>query len=522
MRIALSTPALVLGALLAPLALCGCGGPSAATPKPVRWVDDTQRSEELGAPRLDERGAPLPGAPPSEPSIAPPAPPPGAAAIDAYREVAASIIAAARADDGAYRKLAYLTDRIGHRLSGSAGLTAAVKWTAAELARDGHVARTEKVMVPHWRRGPERGELVAPQARPLHLLGLGGTVPTPKGGVTAKVVVVQSWEDLRAKAAEVKGSIVLYDVAMPAYSEDKGSGYGDVVVYRAIGASEAAKLGAVAVLVRSVTAHSLRSPHTGSLRYLDGVAKIPAAAISVEDSTLIARLAAGGVPVRARLSLSSAVLPDAESANVIGELRGRERPEEIVLLGAHLDSWDVGQGAHDDGAGCVIMMQALTTLRKLGLTPRRTIRVVLFTNEENGVRGGKAYAAEHREEGGQHVLAIESDSGGFAPRGFDVQMADAAASARVVERVSAIASLLGAVGASRVRAGHGGTDIEPLAQYGVPTLGLRVDGRTYFDIHHTEADTLDKVDPRHLADNVAAVAVLAYLAAEWPTRLDAP
>jgi carboxypeptidase Q len=508
--------ALVLAAAAAPLASCGRAAPRDV--KPARWVDDTKHDATLGAARQDETGAPL----------AAPAQPVGVveaqsqAIIDKHRAAAASIIAGARADDGAYTELAYLTDRIGHRLSGSAGLTAAVAWTAAEMKRDGHDVRTEKVMVPHWRRGAERGELIAPQQRPLHLLGLGGTVPTPRGGVTARVVVVKDWAELKAKAAQVKGAIVLFDVAMPAYSEDKGSGYGDVVGYRAAGASEAAKLGAVAMLMRSVTAHSLRTPHTGSLRYQDGVPKIPAAAVSVEDASLIARLAAAGVEVRVRLSLASEVLPDAESANVVGELRGRELPDEVVLLGAHLDSWDVGQGAHDDGAGCVIMMQALTTLRRLGLTPRRTIRVVLFTNEENGVRGGRGYAEAHRADGPSHVLAVESDSGGFAPKGFDVDMKDATAKARVLARVSAIASLLGDLGATRVREGHGGTDIEPLAAYGVPTLGLRVDGRTYFDIHHTEADTLDKVDPRHLADNVAAIAVLAYLAAEWPTRLDAP
>jgi carboxypeptidase Q len=512
--------ALVACAGLTVAAALGCGSAAPPTAKPAPWIDDTQRSTELGAPRENEAGAAL-----TPPASAPPAPAPpaaSAAGLAAYRETAAAIITAARADDGAYRKLAYLTDRIGNRLSGSKGLQAAVEWTAAEMKRDGHDVRTEKVMVPYWRRGAERGEIVTPQLRPLHLLGLGGTVPTPKGGVTAKVVVVKSWDELKAKAADVKGAIVLYDVAMPAYSEEKGSGYGDVVGYRGGGASEAAKLGAVAVLMRSVTAHSLRTPHTGALRYQDGVAKIPAAAVTVEDATLISRLVAGGTEVKVRLALESAQLPDAESANVLGELRGRELPDEVVVIGGHLDSWDVGQGAHDDGSGCVIMMQALTTLRKLGLTPRRTIRVVLFTNEENGTRGAKAYAEAHKAEGPKHVFAIESDSGGFAPRGFEVEVKDEAARARVVERVGAIGSLLSGFGADRVRAGHSGTDVGPLAEYGVPMAGLSVDGRTYFDIHHTEADTLDKVDPRQLADDVAAVAVLAYIVADWPTRIDAP
>lgn len=529
---------LVAGAV-AGAAAGGCGGGPLPEPKPARWVDETRSGADLGAPRQTENGTPL-VAPAEAPAGAGGASGAGGAAagagsasaapaseatraeIDRQRATAAAIIKAARGDEGAYTKLAYLTDRIGNRLAGSAGLAAAVAWTAAEMKRDGHDVRTEKVMVPHWKRGAERGEIVAPQKRALHLIGLGGTVATPKGGLTARVVVVKDWAELKAKAAQVKGAIVLYDVAMPVYSEERGSGYGEVVKYRGGGASEAAKLGAVAVLMRSVTAHSLGTPHTGAMRYQDGVAKIPAAAVTVEDATLMSRLYAGGVEVKVHLELQSEMLPDAESANVIGELRGRELPDEVVVIGGHLDSWDVGQGAHDDGTGCAMMMQVITTLRKLGLSPRRTIRVVLFTNEENGIRGARAYAEAHREEVAKHVLALESDSGGFAPRGFEVQVKDAAARPRVLERIAAIGALLESFGASRVREGGSGTDVGPLVEAGVPGLGLSVEGRTYFDIHHTEADTLDKVNPQHLADNVAAVAVLAYLVADWPTRIDAP
>lgn len=509
---------------LAALVCAACGGSAAHQSKPAAWVDDTQRGSDLGAPRLDEHGRPLTGQVAAVAGAGPQVDPAALALIDSagYRETATRILAAARPDDGAYRKLAYLTDRIGHRLAGSVGLERAVEWAAAELGRDGHEVRTEKVMVPHWQRGVERAEVLAPNARPLAVLGLGGTVPTPRGGITGKVVVVQSWDDLAAKAARVKGAIVLYNVAMPTYSEEHGSGYGEVVQYRGGGAVAAAKLGARAVLMRSVTAHSLHTLHTGAMRYADDTPQIPAAAVTTEDAEWMARLDAAGVALEVRLVLESKRLPDAVSANVLGELRGRERPEEVVLIGAHLDSWDVGQGAHDDGAGCVIMMQALTTLRRLGLTPRRTIRVVLFTNEENGVRGARAYAEAHRAEGPAHVLAIESDSGGFAPLGFDVEVSTEPVGERVRGRVAAIATLLRELGASRIRPGHGGTDIEPLVAYGVPALGLRVDGKTYFDIHHTAADTLDKVNPQHLADNVAAIAVMAYLAADWPTRLDAP
>jgi len=434
---------------------------------------------------------------------------------DRYRDQAATILAAARDDRGAYAKLAQLTDGIGNRISGSPQLDRAIAWAQKTMKDDGLDAHTEPVMVPHWVRGTEDAALTAPIARPLHLIGLGGTVATPKGGITAPVVVVHSWEELDQH--DVKGKLVLFDVAMPAWTEAKGSGYGETVQYRGKGASRAAQAGAVGVLVRSVTAHSLRTPHTGALNYDPEQPKIPAAALTVEDSALVARLAAKG-PVTMHLHLESQMLPDAPSANVIGELRGRDKPDEVVVLGAHIDSWDVGQGAHDDGAGCVTMMQALAVLKRLNLTPRRTIRVVLFTNEENGLRGGKAYAQQHAGELANTVLAVESDSGGFAPRGFSVE-ANPDATKRVVARVSEITSLLAPLNATRVTTGHGGADIGPMVASGVPTMGLDTDGRTYFDIHHTEADTLDKVDPAALAADVAAVAVLAFIVADMPDRL---
>ncbi|MCW5801270.1 MAG: M20/M25/M40 family metallo-hydrolase [Deltaproteobacteria bacterium] len=464
--------------------------------QPVAWVDDTS-------------------------SFSAPAPPSAGPIADRYRDTAAKIIAFARADRGAWAKLAQLADQIGHRLSGSPELDRAIAWAVQAMKSDGHDVRTEPVMVPHWVRGVEEGAVVAPVVRTLKLIGLGGTVPTPKGGITAPVVVVRSWDELEASADRVKGAIVLYDVAMPAWTEDKGSGYGDVAPFRTRGPSRAAKLGAAAVLMRSVTARSLRSPHTGALSYDPALPKIPAAAVTVEDAEQIARLAAAG-PVTVRLRLESQQLPDAPSANVLGELRGRELPDEVVVIGAHLDSWDVGQGAHDDGAGCVTMMQALTVLRRLGLQPRRTIRVVLFTNEENGLRGGRAYAETHRDELGKTVLAVEADAGGFPPRGFSLE-AKPEVAPRALARLQQIVSLYRpGLGPLHARAGHGGADISPMVPAGVPTVGLEVDGRLYFDYHHSEADTLDKVDPVHLADDVAAVAVLAFVAADLPERLDAP
>ncbi len=441
---------------------------------------------------------------------------------DRYRDVAAKIIAEARTDRGAYAKLAQLTDRIGHRLSGSPELERAVVWAAQAMKDDGFVVRTEKVMVPHWVRGVEEASVLAPTARPLPVLGLGGSVSTPKGGITANVVVIHDFKELELRAAEIKGAIVLFDVPMPPWTEDKGNyGYGVAVPYRSKGPSLAAKFGAVATLVRSVTPHSLHTLHTGALKYDDAQPKIPAASVTVEDSALIARLAATG-PVKIKLRLESQMLPDAESANVIGELVGREAPDEIVVIGGHLDSWDVGQGAHDDGAGCVTMMQAITVLKKLGLQPRRTIRVVLFTNEENGVRGAKAYAADHAAELPRTVLAVESDGGGFSPRGFWVA-SKPETQKRFVERMTDLGSLLTSLGSEKAFASeHAGTDVEPMIAGGVPTLNLLSANRTYFDIHHTDADTLDKVDPAQLAEAVAAMAVVAYVAADLPDRLDSP
>jgi hypothetical protein len=475
------------------------------------WVAETQSYGPAAAPSP----SPVPAT-----ALVPATAPAPATLAARYREPVEKILAAARADRDAYKKLAYLTDRIGNRLSGSVALDRAIAWAAQAMKDDGHDVRTEKVMVPHWVRGVESAALTAPVARPLHVLGLGGTIATPKRGITAPVVVVHDWAELDAKREAVKGSIVLYDVAMPAWTETEGSGYGETVQYRGRGASRAAKHGAVAVLMRSVTAHSLSTLHTGAMTYEEGVAKIPALAVTVEDATLIARLAAQG-PVTAHVRAENRTLPDAPSANVIGELRGRERPDEIVVIGGHIDSWDVGQGAHDDGAGVVTMMQALTTLRKLGLVPRRTIRVVLFTNEENGLRGGRAYAKDHAAELPNTVLAMESDSGGFAPRGFSVATKPEVQD-RVKARIADITSLLAPIHATRVTVGHGGADIGPMVPSGVPTLGLDTDNRTYFDIHHTEADTLDKVDPAALADAVAAVAALAYVVADMPGRVDAP
>ncbi len=444
--------------------------------------------------------AALPAAPP------PPAAPPAAAVT--------RLLAAALADSQAWSRLGELCDLVGPRLNGSEGQARAVAWALAGMRADGLTAvRAEPVQVPHWVRGDEAAECLAPARFPLPVLGLGGTVGTPPGGIEAPLLAVRDFAELAARAAEARGRIVLFD---PPWE-----GYGKTVQYRSRGADAAAKHGAVACLIRSVTDVSLATLHTGVMRYADradtawaGVPRIPAAALTVEDAGRLHRLARAGHAVRVRLSLGAQTLPDAGSANVVGEVRGRERPEEIVVIGAHLDSWDVGTGAHDDGAGCVIVLEAARLLARLEAAPRRTVRVVLFADEENTQAGGRAYAAAHAGEIADHVAALECDSGGFAPRGFSVQ-GDSA----TVAQVRALARPLAVVGAAEIAPGGSGVDVSFIVKQGVPGIGHRVDGARYFAYHHGPADTFDKVDARDLARNVAAVAALAWALAEDPEPL---
>jgi len=320
------------------------------------------------------------------------------------------------------------------------------------------------------------------------------------------VLVVTSFDDLTAKASQAKGKIVLFDVPF--------TNYGQTVAYRGGGASAAAKVGAIAALVRSVTPYSMRTPHTGAMNYAPDVAKIPTAAITVEDAMMIHRMVNRGERVVVRLEMEAQTLPDAPSRNVVGEVRGREHPDEVVVFGGHIDSWDVGQGAMDDGGGVVVAWEALKLLKKLGLTPRRTIRVVGWTNEENGDRGGIAYADSHKADAAKHVLAIESDGGVFSPTGFGFTGSD---SARAILRD--VSSLLARIGAGNLGANGGGADVGPLGQLGVPMMGLEVDGSKYFWFHHTDADTMDKLNPAEMQRCVAVMAVMAYVVAEMPTRL---
>lgn len=460
-----------------------------------------------------QQPAPPPQQPPptSQREVAPapkPLPPPRVK-IDEYRERASRIIGAALTSNMAYRRLAWLTDRIGHRLSGSESLERAIVWAVSEMKRDGlDNVRAEKVMVPHWVRGEESLELLEPASRKLSMLGLGNSVGTPPEGITAEAVVVRNFDELEALGEKVRGKVVVYNAPFTTY--------GQTVAYRGIGASRASKYGAVAAIVRSVTPVSLQTPHTGALRYLDDSPKIPSAAVTIEGAELLQRMYDRGEHPRVRLKMEARFLPDAESANVIAELKGSEKPDEIVLVSGHFDSWDVGQGAHDDGGGCIVSWEVARLLKSLKLRPRRTIRVVLFTNEENGVRGGNGYRDAHKAEVSKHVLAVESDIGVFRPTGFG--LSDAASPQARADFVE-IAKLLSGIRADRIDPDGEGTDIGPIMREGVTGASLNVDASHYFDIHHTQADTFDKVSPQELAACVAALAVMAYVVADMPDRL---
>jgi carboxypeptidase Q len=428
--------------------------------------------------------------------------------IETYRDPANRLINEASKDHFAWQRLAALTDVAGHRLSGGSGLDRAIKWAVAEMKHDGlENVHTEAVTVPKWVRGIESAEIVEPSLHRLAMLGLGGSAATPPNGIQAPILIVRSYDDLEAHAAQARGRIVLLNVAYSSYPE--------TVRFRNGGASRASVHGAVAVLVRSIGPDGLRLPHTGAVQYSPGLPEIPAAAIASEDADRLQRMADRGDRVVVRLKMESHFEADVPSANVVGELRGRERPNEIVLVSGHLDSWDVGDGASDDGGGCIVTWEALRMMKKLNLRPRRTLRLVLWTNEENGIRGGRAYRDQHRAELARHVLLIESDSGVARPLGFGFTGSEQAR-----QTVRIISTLLSDIGAMRLLLGGEGADIAPSAAEGkIPAMSLDVDASKYFLYHHTEADTVDKIDPAEMAHCAAAIAVMSYVVAEMPDRL---
>ena len=430
-----------------------------------------------------------------------------AAWLDPYRDAASRLTGEALSSDFAWQRLALLGDTFGNRLSGSPNLEAAITWAVAEMKKDGlENVHTEPVKVPHWVRGHESLEIAGPIPQPLVILGLGNSVGTPATGIEAELLVVHSFEELDAAGDRVKGKIVLFNVPF--------TNYGDTVRFRATGPSRAGALGAVAMLVRSVGPAGLRTPHTGALSYVDGQPQIPAAALTTEDTARLQRMVERGTTVRLKLTMEARFLPDADSFNVVGELRGRELPNEFVTIGGHFDSWDVGTGSTDDGGGCIVTWEALRMMKKLNLRPRRTVRVVLWTNEENGTRGGNAYRDRHATELAGHVAMIESDGGVFAPTGFGFSGSETARA-----RLRDIATLLAGIHADTIGPSGGGADIGPsVQQASIPSLELENNGN-YFLIHHTPADTIDKIDPLEVSRSAAAVAVMTYVLAEMPERL---
>jgi len=429
-------------------------------------------------------------------------------------ELAAGLVERALGEGRAYEMLRELTTVAPHRLSGSEGAEAAVAWAEKKMLEIGLVeVRRERCVVPRWVRGDtEVCEIVREGAAPerLDVLALGGSVGTGEGGISGEVVVVRGFDHLHALGEEVRGKIVLFNQAMPRALLDTFTAYRNTRHLRNQGAGEAGKLGAIAVLVRSMTTRLDDVPHTGAMRYPEGVGRIPAAAISTLDAERIAKLAAAG-PVRVRLELDCKSLADVESANVVGEIRGTQRPEEVVVIGGHLDAWDVGQGAHDDGAGCVHCLEAARLILASGIRPKRTVRVVLFMNEENGLRGALAYETGHVHELRNHVAAIESDRGGFDPRGFATTLRGTA-----LADFAELLAPLRRYDMGALNEGAGGADIGPLAKHGVALFGLVPTSHRYFDYHHSDRDRLEAVNERELALGAAAVAFLATrLANDW-------
>jgi hypothetical protein len=431
---------------------------------------------------------------------------------EALRATAASLRDEALQGTRAFDLVRSLTVEVGPRPAGSAADRRAVEWGVRTMRELGFAnVRAEAVKVPHWDPGISTGEIISPWPQPVVLLPLGGSAGTPDGGLEADVVAVPSVEDLeKTDPGKVRGKIVFLNTRMERKRD--GSDYGPTVAGRGRGAIIAGKLGAVALLLRSVGTDNNRTPHTGAMRYEEGGPRIPAAALSNPDADLLEAQLAAGKPVRFHLVLGSRHLPEAESANVIGEIPGREAPDEVIVLGCHLDSWFPGTGAIDDGAGCAIMMEAARRIGALPKKPRRTIRVVLFANEEFGLSGARAYAEKHAAELPKHILAGESDFGSGRVWRISSRVAP-----ETLPLVDELANLLAPFKVERGdNDAEGGADLSPMAPARVPLIGLSQDGTYYFDWHHTANDTLDKIDPKDMDQNVAAWAAVAYAAAEMP------
>src|SRR5438552_5077859 len=429
---------------------------------------------------------------------------------------------AALTSDYAYRQVAHLSNNIGPRLTGSAQAGKAVEYVASELKTIGCEVQLERVMVPHWVRGEETAALVqfpgqaANTKQKIVLCALGDSVPTAADGIEAEAIVVRNFDELKSLPREkVAGKIVLFNYPFDKQMAAEGRGgeaYGEAVLYRADGPSAVARQGAVACLIRSVGGADYRLPHTGQTDYANDAPKIPAGAVTAEDADLIADLVRQG-PVRMKLVLTPQTLPDVESANVIGDIKGSEHPEQVIVVSGHLDSWDLGTGAIDDGAGVAVSMEAANLIQKLHLKPKRTIRIIAWMNEENGSAGSKQYAKDHGKE--DHFAAMETDGGAGHPLGINIK-----GTPEVKKMLVSVAAVLQESGAGILNlVEHCGADIEPLEKAGVPCFSPIQDSRFYFNYHHSAADTLDKIVPKELAENSAVVAVAAYALANMEQPL---
>jgi carboxypeptidase Q len=420
-----------------------------------------------------------------------------------YKDIVHKIYETANADTSAWEQLAFMCDTYGPRLCGSEGLEKSLEFMYQQMQKDRlENVRKEEVMVPHWVRGNEYCEMLTPRKLKLHMLGIGRSIATPLEGITADVIVVKNFEELEKRKDEVKGKIVLYN--------EPWQHYGQAVQYRWRGAVEAARFGAVASLCRSASPIGMQIPHTGSMmEYPDTVTKIPHAALSHEDADLIQRITNRGQKVQVKLYMEAKTLPDVLSHNVIAEIKGTEKPDEIIAIGGHSDCWDVGSGAHDDASACFSTWKALKVLKDAGLRPKRTIRAVMWTNEENGVRGGTAYAEMHKDE--NHILMFEFDAGVFPPETFGIKGTDS-----VFNKAKAIEKVLNEIADITIKKGAWGVDASPLAEMNnIPMMHLNTkDEGKYFWYHHGEADTPDKINPKDLNDCIAAIAAMMYIYAD--------
>jgi len=418
----------------------------------------------------------------------------------------------------AYSWLEYLTTNIGHRLSGSVGAASAVDWSKTELANIGDSVWLQPVTVPRWIRGESEEAYIKGRGKKdmikLNVCALGGSVGTGPDGIGGNIVEVQNFEELKALGANrIKGKIVFFNRPMDPTAIHTFSAYGGAVEQRVSGASEAARLGAIGVVVRSMGLDQEDYPHTGSLVYAAGAPQIPAIAIATKHATLLSQRLKANVDLQFFFETHCEIMPDVQSYNVIAELKGSEYREELIVVGGHLDSWDLGQGAHDDGSGCVQSMEVLRIFKMLGIVPKHTIRVVLFMNEENGLRGGIEYARIAGATGEKHIVAIESDNGGFTPRGFNMN-----ASTEFRNKVLGWRPLLEPYGLTDFTREGGGADISPLAGTGIPLIGYMPDSQRYFNYHHTAEDTFDKISKRELELGAGSMAALVFLIDKYGTK----